>query len=88
MGRTFVWLALVGAVCSSTGCKMGQSCYDYTGPAFQQGYQNGNFYYRRSSVLGPSDPIPQSPTASMPDPQPTVAPLQQTPPADGGQPAP
>ncbi len=88
MGRTLGWLALLAAAVSSTGCKMGQSTYDYTGPAYQNGYQNGGFFYRRGSILGPGDPLPQSAAASMPDPQPTVAPLQPTPPADGAAPNP
>jgi hypothetical protein len=80
MGRTIVWLALLGAVGSSTGCKMGQAPYDYTGPVYQDGYQTGNFYYRRGSILGPSEPITTSPGALKSDPQPTVAPLTDPPP--------
>ena len=70
MGRTLGWLALLAAI-SSTGCKMGQSTYDYTGPAFQSGYQNGGFFYRRGSILGPATrfrnrPGPACPIRSRP----------------------
>jgi len=89
MGRTLGWLALLAAAVSSTGCKMGQSPYDYTGPAYQNGYQNGGFFYRRGSILGASEPRPQ-PTglSGMGDPQPTVAPLEKAPPANGAAPSP
>jgi hypothetical protein len=80
MKQAFVLLALA-LLASGSGCRYCSRGYDYCGPVYDHGQiLSPGFCDRRASILGPgSPPATNSVDAAMPDPEPTVAPVEETP---------